>query len=441
MSESPLPVIRIAILGCGNVGAALVELLADPAGAEDLASRTGARLEVVGVAVSDVTKARPTAPHLAIDLLTDDAVGLVSRDDVDLVVELIGGLEPAGSLIVAALERGIPVVTGNKALLAVQGLELGALAAANGTDLGFEAAVGGVVPVIRTLRESFAGEHITRVMGIVNGTTNFILSTMAERGSSYDEVLAEAQALGYAEADPTADVDGYDAAAKAAILARLAFGCSVPLASVHREGITRVREVDVAFARRLGFTVKLLAIAEQVGDHEISTRVHPTMVPLEHPLAAVGGAFNAVFIEGEASGPVMLYGQGAGGMATASAVLGDVIDAARRRLAGTCAPAPTATMRRTAVGIDELRSAFYLSIDVADRPGVLATVATAFGDHRISIRSMEQVGLGDEARLIFLTHAATERDMAATWAALETLEVVDAVGGVLRVIGSDEEGY
>ena len=441
MPASSLPVIRIAILGCGNVGAALVELLLDPAGADDLATRAGARLEIVGVAVSDASKPRPSAPHLAQELLTEDAAALVGRDDVDLVVELMGGLEPAGSLISSALSRGIPVVTGNKALLADRGLELGDLAAAHGTDLGFEAAVGGVVPVIRTLRESFAGEQITRVMGIVNGTTNFILSTMAERGSSYGEVLAEAQALGYAEADPTADVEGFDAAAKAAILARLAFGCPVPLDAVHREGITSVRDVDVAFARHLGFAVKLLAIAERVGDGEISARVHPTMVSIDHPLAAVGGAFNAVFIEGEASGPVMLYGQGAGGKPTASAVLGDIIDAARHRLSGTSAPTPISTMDRIPVGLDELRSAFYLSIDVADRPGVLATVATACGDNQISIRSMEQVGLGDEARLIFLTHAATERDMAATLAALDTVDAVDSVGGVLRVIGSDEEGF
>jgi len=438
--ESSLPVIRIAVLGCGNVGASLIELLLDPTGAEDLARRAGARLEVVGVAVADASKPRPMAPSLPLELVTEDAAGLVARPDVDLVVELMGGIEPAGTLVAAALERGIPVVTGNKALLAERGLELGALAAERGTDLGFEAAVGGVVPVIRALRESFAGESITRVMGIVNGTTNFILSTMADKGSSYDEVLAEAQSLGYAEADPTADVEGFDAAAKAAILARLAFGCPVPIEAVYREGISGVRGVDVAFARHLGYAVKLLAVAEQVGDGEISARVHPTMVPLDHPLASVGGAFNAVFIEGRASGPVMLYGQGAGGLPTAAAVLGDVIDAARRRLTGSCAPAPTSSMGRVPVGLDELRSAFYLSIDVADRPGVLAAVATAFGDHRISIRSMEQVGLGDEARLIFLTHAATERDMSATLASLETLDAVDAIGGVLRVI-DHEEGH
>ena len=438
MPEQPLSVVRIALLGCGNVGAALAELLCDPSRSDALAEQAGARLELVGVAVGDLAKPRPGLLHLDASLLTDDAGGLVGRDDVDLVIELMGGLEPAGELVAAALGRGVPVVTGNKALLAAEGPRLSALAEAHGVDLCFEAAVGGVVPVIRTLRESLAGEEISRVMGIVNGTTNFILTTMAEHGSGYDEVLAEAQALGFAERDPTADVEGEDAAAKAAILARLAFRCEMPIAAVNREGISNVRDVDIAFAHRLGYAVKLLAIAELVGDNQVSARVHPTMLPLDHPLASVGGAFNAVFIEGAASGPVMLYGQGAGGLPTAAAVVGDVIDVARNLTSGTCSPAPVVSAQRTPAGMDDLRSAFYVSIDVLDRPGVLATVATTFGDHRISIRSMEQVGLGDEARLIFVTHVATERDMAATLKALDELDVVDAVGGVLRVIGNDE---
>ena len=299
--------------------------------------------------------------------------------------------------------------------------------------------VGGVVPVIRTLRESLAGERVRRVMGIVNGTTNFILSKMADEGGDYEEVLAEAQSLGLAERDPTADVEGEDAAAKAAILASLAFGCAVPFDAVYREGITRIRSVDVAFANALGYAVKLLAIAEDLGDGRISARVHPAMVPLDHPLAAVSGAFNAVFIEGAAAGSIMLYGPGAGGPPTASAVLGDVIVAARRRLAESAAPAPTASLERRVVPMAELTSAFYLSIDVADRPGVLARVATTFGDHGVSIRSMEQVGLGDEARLIFVTHVAKESSMAATIEALASLDSVDDVGGVLRVV-ADEEG-
>ena len=438
MPASTLPVIRIAVLGGGNVGAALVESLVDPEHAGELAARAQMIIEVAGIAVADLTKQRSTKSWFPTELLTDDPEGLIERDDIDLVVELMGGLEPAGSLIKRSLERGLPVVSANKALLADRGPELSATAAANGVDLNFEAAVGGVIPVIRTLRESLAGERITRVMGIVNGTTNFILTKMADEGGDYDEVLAEAQELGLAERDPTADVEGEDAAAKAAILAGLAFGCSVPLDLVHREGITGVRSVDISFARHLGYAVKLLAIAELVGPGEISARVHPAMIPLQHPLASVSGAYNAVFIEGTTAGSLMLYGQGAGGAPTAAAVLGDVIDAARHLLAGTTAPAPMVTMARSAVAMDDLRSAFYLAIDVLDRPGVLASVATAFGDNHVSIRSMEQVGLGDEARLIFLTHEATERDMASTIASLERLDAVDAVGGILRVVAFDE---
>ncbi len=430
--------VRVAVLGCGNVGTALVEALSDPERAAELAARSGVVFEIVGIAVTDRDRVRSEKPWFPSELLTDDAESLVTRDDVDLVVELIGGLEPARSLIEAALTRGRPVVSANKALLAEKGVELSDMAMTHGVDLNFEAAVAGAIPVVRTLRESLAGERITRVMGIVNGTTNFILTKMADEGGDYSAVLAEAQGLGLAERDPTADVEGFDAASKAAILAGLAFGCEVPLEKVHREGISSVRGVDVAFATHLGFSIKLLAIAEGVGPGEISVRVHPAMVPLRHPLAQVGGAFNAVFIEGEEVGSLMLYGQGAGGVPTASAVLGDVIDAARHLVSGVAAPAPVRTLERVVVPLDDLRSAFYLSIDVFDRPGVLAVVAQVFGDHRISIRLMEQVGLGDEARLIFVTHEATERDMAATIDALAELEVVEAVGGVLRVVSSSE---
>jgi len=436
LSDSPL---RVGILGCGNVGSAVVELLSDPAHLDELEARAGVRIEIAGIAVGDLSKARSSEPWFPRRLLTDDAAALVARDDVDIVIELIGGIEPAAELIELALSSCKPVVSANKALLAERGPELSARAETAGVDLNFEAAVAGAIPIIRTLRESLAGERVTRVMGIVNGTTNFILSKMSEEGGDYDDVLAEAQALGLAERDPSADVEAHDAAAKAAILARLAFGSAVPLASVHREGITSVRAVDIAFANQMGYSVKLLAIAELVGEGEISVRTHPAMVPLGHPLASVGGAYNAVFIESEAAGSLMLYGQGAGGVPTASAVLGDLIDAARHLAAERFAPAPSMDLGRRAVPIDDLRSAFYVAIDVADRPGVLATVATTFGEHAVSIRSMEQVGLGDEARLIFLTHVATERDMAACVAALGALDVVDAVGGVLRVVAGDED--
>jgi homoserine dehydrogenase len=423
----------VALLGCGNVGGALAQMLT--AGAAEIAGRTGIDLELAGVAVKDAGKDRPGVPA---GLLTDDAKGLVERADVDLVVELIGGLDPARTLVEAALRAGKPVVTGNKALLAECGPELAALADAGGVDLLYEAAVAGAIPVIRPLRQSLAGERIVRVMGIVNGTTNFILTQMDEEGSDYADALAEAQQLGLAERDPSADVEGDDAAAKAAILAGLAFGAAVHGSAVHREGITGVRAVDVAFAKSLGYVVKLLAVAERVnGGPELSVRVHPAMVQRPHPLASVRGAFNAVFIEGAAAGELMLYGRGAGGTPTASAVLGDVVDAARNLRSGRPGPAPRFT-DAALHPLDELRSAFYLSMDVADRPGVLAAVATVFGDHKVSIRAMEQVGLGDEARLIFLTHTAREGDVRATISDLDALGVVDRVGGVLRVIGPDE---
>jgi homoserine dehydrogenase len=426
--------VRVALLGCGNVGGALAELLATRQ--EDIAARTGIRLELVGIAVADTT--RPRSASIPRELFGTDAGALVVRNDVDVVVELIGGTHPAHELIEAALRAGKPVVTGNKALLAVAGAELSELAASQGVDLLYEAAVAGAIPVVRSLRESLAGEQIVRVMGIVNGTTNFILTRMEDDGVDFEDALAEAQSLGLAERDPTADVEGHDAAAKAAVLAALAFGSDVVDADVHREGITGIRAVDVAYAKRLGYSVKLLAVAELVdGGPELSVRVHPAMVPAAHPLASVRGAFNAVFVEGAVSGELMLYGRGAGGGPTASAVLGDLIDAGRNLRAGAPARAP----KRTSIAVrpqPELWSAFYLSMDVVDRPGVLAAVAKVFGDHQVGIRAMEQVGLADEARLIFLTHPAREGDLLATIDELRLLQVVDRVGGVLRVIGEEQ---
>jgi len=417
------------------VGGALAELLM--ARQDDIAARTGIRLELVGIAVADIDRSRPSSIPGA--LFETDSAALAVRSDVDIVVELIGGLHPAHELIEAALRAGKPVVTANKAVLALSGAQLADLAAAHGVDLLYEAAVAGAIPVIRPLRESLAGEQIVRVMGIVNGTTNFILTRMEEDGVDFDDALAEAQRLGLAERDPTADVEGHDAAAKAAILAALAFGSDVVDVDVHREGISGIAAADVAYANRLGYSVKLLAIAELVdGGPELSVRVHPAMVPKSHPLASVRGAFNAVFIEGAVSGELMLYGRGAGGGPTASAVLGDLVDAARNLRAGAPGPAP----KRTSITVraqSELRSAFYLSMDVADRPGVLAAVAKVFGDHQVSIRAMEQVGLADEARLIFLTHLAREGDLLATLDDLRLLRAVDRVSGVLRVIGVGEE--
>jgi len=407
------------VLGCGNVGSALVGILQDRA--EALAVQCGAPLEVVGIAVGDLSRARPA--HVPTDLITGDAAALVADPSVDVVVELIGGLQPAGSLVRSALESGKPVVTANKALLASpDGVHLRALAAKQGVDLLYEAAVAGAIPLVH------------RVMGIVNGTTNFVLTKMAEQGADYADVLAEAQALGLAERDPTADVEGYDAAAKAAILAGVAFGYDVAAADVMREGITAIRAVDVEFAERLGYAVKLLAIVERTGDDALSVRVHPAMVPRSHPLAGVRDAFNAVFIEGEAAGELMLYGQGAGGLPTASAVVGDLIDAVRNRQAGTTAPTPDRQPARL-LPEAELVTRCYVSLDVADRPGVLAAVARVFGDHDVSIRSMEQDGYAGEARLTFMTHPAREGDLRATLAELHGLGTVERVGGVMRIVG------
>ena len=431
--------VRVAVLGCGTVGGALVSLLLDDAAG--IEARSGVRLVLAGVAVADASRPRPAVPAA---LVTGDAKGLVEDPGVDVVVELIGGIEPALSLVETALAAGKPVVTANKELLAAHGTALSQAAAAAGVDLLYEAAVAGAIPIIRPLRESLSGEQVRRVMGIVNGTTNFILTRMSEAAMSYGDALAEAQQLGYAERDPTADVEGNDAAAKAAILASLAFRCDVRADDVPRQGIAQVDPVDIAFARQLGYVVKLLAVAERVGDEpsdgsgaEISVRVHPAMLPSTHPLAAVRGAFNAVFVEGEAAGELMLYGRGAGGLPTASAVLGDLVDAAHHLRAGTAGrPVPRTTARMHPA--DDLRCAWYLNIDVVDRPGVLAAVAGVFGDHAVSIRSMEQIGLGDEARLVFLTHVARQGDVMATLEDLRRLEVVEHVGGVLRVLGDEE---
>lgn len=434
----------IGVLGCGNVGAALVELIQRQG--DDIAARTGLRLQVGRVAVRSTSKERgvPIDPAL----LTTDAHQVVTDPDIDLVVEVIGGIEPARELISTALKGGKPVVTANKELLANVGVELFADADGSGVDLLFEAAVAGGIPIIRPLRESLVGEQVTRVMGIVNGTTNYILTKMAEEGWTYAAALAEAQSLGYAERDPTADVEGFDAGAKAAIIATIAFGAKVVAGDVYHEGISAITQTDIDFATRLGYVIKLLAIAEQFDDGTVAVRVHPAMVPSDHPLAAVRDSFNAVFVEGAAVGDLMFYGRGAGGYPTASAVLGDVVDAAANLSKG--AHASIGTFARAEMRpVDELRSPYYVNLEVRDRHGVLAAVAGVFGAHEVSIRSMEQealpvgegaVGEGGStgvARLIFITHAAREADVRATLHELRALDDVVSVGSVLRVVGAD----
>jgi len=422
--------VRIGLLGCGNVGAALVGLLSQQG--DNIEARTGLRLQLVRVAVRDLTKARSVV--LPDGVLVDDAAAVVSDPEVDVVVELIGGIEPARSLVLDALKAGKPVVTGNKALLADHGAELFAAADTAGVDLLFEAAVAGGIPLIRPLRESLVGEPVTRVMGIVNGTTNFILTRMSEEGTSYDDALAEAQRLGYAEADPTADVEGYDAGAKAAIIASIAFGVNVVSGDVYHEGISKITADDITYAHRLGYEVKLLAIAEQDDAGRVGVRVHPAMLPKAHPLATVRESFNAVFIEGDSVGQLMFYGRGAGGGPTASAVLGDLVDAASNLRSGTHASIGRLP-RADLSPLDDVRCEYYLNLEVADRPGVLHAVSGVFAEHGVSIRSMEQEGLGDEARLVFITHDATEASMRSTRRDLDQLDAVDRITSVIRVVG------
>lgn len=426
--------VKIGLLGCGNVGAALVELINERR--EAIEASTGLSLVVSAITVRSASKDRP---GISAELLTTDSKAVVADDDIDIVVEVIGGIEPARTLILDALSSGKPVVTANKELLANFGTELYAAADAAGVDLLFEAAAAGAIPIVRPLRESLLGEDIVRIMGIVNGTTNFILTKMSEEGTSYSDALAEAQDLGYAERDPTADVEGYDAGAKAAIMATLAFGAQVVAGDVYHEGISAITEADIAYAKRLGYEIKLLAIAEVFDEtgREVGVRVHPAMIPKEHPLASVRGSFNAVFVEGRSAGELMFYGRGAGGRPTASAVLGDVIDAAVNLNRKTHRSVPSGG-KTTIRPIDDLESAYYVNIEVNDSPGVLAQVAGVFANHGLSIMSMEQEGLGGGARIAIITHNAKERGFQAALHDLRKLDVVIGVRSVLRVIGADK---
>jgi homoserine dehydrogenase len=387
------------------------------------------------VAVRD-PDGRARAAGVGRDLVTTDAMALVTRPDVDIVVEMIGGIEPARELLLAAMRTGKSVVTANKALLGADSAAMHAAAREHGADLFYEAAVAGAIPLLRPLRESLAGDAVRRVLGIVNGTTNYILDRMDSSGAEFGEALAEAQELGYAEADPTADVGGYDAAAKAAILASLAFHTRVSAADVYRQGITALTAADIEGARVLGCVVKLLAICERTGDG-ISVRVHPAMISREHPLASVRGAYNAVFVEAESAGRLMFYGAGAGGGPTASAVLGDLVVVARNRVAGIRGPDAPSYAELPVLPMSEAMTRYHVALDVADRPGVLAPVAEAFARHGVSIQAVRQEGRGDDAYLVIVTHAARESALAATVADLSAMESVRAVDSVLRVEGED----
>ncbi len=439
MSEKP---IGVAVLGLGNVGTEVVRIIENSA--DDLAARIGAPLELRGVGVRKVAKGR----GVSVDLLTDDIEALVSRDDVDIVIELMGPVEPARKAIMAALEQGKSVVTANKALMAQSTGELAQAAEKARVDLYFEAAVAGAIPVIRPLTQSLAGDVVLRVAGIVNGTTNYILSAMSETGADYADALAEAGVLGYAEADPTADVEGYDAAAKAAILASIAFHTRVTADDVYREGMTKVSAADFDSAKALGCTIKLLAICERLttgkGKQRVSARVYPALVPLDHPLASVNGAFNAVFVEAEAAGELMFYGRGAGGAPTASAVMGDVVMAARNRVQGGRGPRESKYAKLPIASIGAIETRYYVSMNVADKPGVLSSVAAEFGKREVSIAEVRQEGMEDEsgqrsgARIVVVTHRATDEALSETVAALADHEAVQSINSVLRMEGTSK---
>lgn len=441
--------LKVALLGCGVVGSEVTRIMT--AHADDLTARIGAPVELAGIAVRRPDRVRAGIPA---ELVTTDATALVKRGDIDVVIEVIGGIEPARSLITTAFEHGASVVSANKALVAADGAALHAAASEHGADLYYEAAVAGAIPLVRPLRESLAGDKVNRVLGIVNGTTNFILDRMDTSGAGYSEALDEATALGYAEADPTADVEGFDAAAKAAILAGIAFHTRVTIDDVHREGLTEVTAADMVSAKRMGCTVKLLAICERAADGcSVTARVHPAMIPLTHPLASVREAYNAVFVEAEAAGRLMFYGPGAGGAPTASAVLGDLVAVCRNKLNGATGPGESAYTRLPVGPMGEVVTRYHISLDVADIPGVLAQVATVFAEHGVSIDTVRQQSRdshsgasgastegggrreGGEASLVVVTHRAADAALSATVDALRRLDTVRGVASIMRVEG------
>ena len=423
--------IRIALIGAGTVGSKVASLLIDQA--EDLKARSGAALELVGIGVKDAAKTRSGIPQ---ELITSNISDLISKD-IDILVEVMGGIEPARTHILDAMSRGISVVTANKELLAKDGATLYAAAEKNNVDLYFEASVAGAIPLLRPLRESLVGDKVKKVLGIVNGTTNYILTKMDETGASFEDALKEAQKLGYAESDPTADVGGFDAAAKAAILAQLAFHTRVTIEDVYIEGINKVSANDVKAAKDMGYVIKLLAIAESLDNDSVVVRVHPAMIPRSHPLASVREAFNAVFVEAQAAGSLMFYGQGAGGAPTASAVLGDVVAVARNKVSGKRGPGESIYAELEIKPIGQALTSYYISLQVADKPGVLAQISQKIADHNVSIETVRQDGLVNDAQLVIKTHKALEKDLAKTLEELKNLDSVKEISDYMRVEGEN----
>lgn len=420
----------IGMLGCGVVGSQVARLLTEDSG--DFAARSGAKLSLKKIAVRDVAAKRE---HVKNELLTKDADSVVNDSSIDIVIEVMGGIEPARTLILKAIANGKSIITANKALLAKHGAELFEAADKKGVDLYYEAAVGGAIPILRPLRESIVGDHVHRIMGIVNGTTNYILTKMDEEGSDFGAALKEAQQLGFAEADPTADVEGHDAAAKAAILAGLAFHTRVTSDQVSAEGITKISARDVAVAHDINHVIKLLAIAELTEKGEVSVRVQPTLLPRQHPLAAVRNAFNAIFVEAESAGELMFYGRGAGGAPTASAILGDLIAIARNMTSGGAGHGESDYAELKFADPGSVNTRYLIRLDVNDRPGVLASVAQIFATNKVSIETVRQSGRGNSAELIVMTHSADEGSLGKTVKELAKSEVVKSVESVLRVEG------
>ena len=422
--------LKVGMLGAGVVGSQIARLLI--ANKSDLASRAGANLELVSIAVKDSKLKRDGIPAA---LLTTDAKSIVNEPQIDLVIEVIGGIDPAKELILTALKNGKSVVTANKALLAKHGAELYAAADKANVDLYYEAAVAGAIPILRPLRESLVGDHVIRVMGIVNGTTNYILTKMDENGAAFADALKEAQALGFAESDPSADIEGFDAAAKAAILAGLAFHSRVTDNDVYREGISKITAADVKVAKAMEMVIKLLAIAELTPEGAVSVRVHPALISRTHPLASVRDSFNAVFVEAQSAGQMMFYGKGAGGEPTASAILGDLVAVARHRVTGGIGPKESDYADLKIAQIGQTKTRYLIRLNVADKPGVLESVAHVFASHQVSIQTVRQTGAGDKAELIVMTHSSNESSLSATVKDLKNLPVVTDVASVLRVEG------
>ncbi len=429
MADAQVRPIRIALIGAGTVGSKVASLMLEQS--EDLEARSGAPLVLVGVGVKDANKQRPGIPK---ELITSDVSSLLTKD-IDILVEVMGGIEPARTHILDAMSRGISVVTANKELLARDGATLAAAAEKNNVDLYYEASVAGAIPLLRPLRESLVGDRVKKVLGIVNGTTNYILTKMDETGASFEDALAEAQKLGYAEANPSADIDGHDAAAKAAIVAQLAFHTRVTIDDVYCEGISKVSAKDVKAAKEMGFVIKLLAIAERLDEESIVVRVHPAMIPRSHPLASVREAFNAVFVEAESAGSLMFYGRGAGGAPTASAVLGDLVAVARNKMSGRRGPGESIYADLKVKSVDNALTSYYISLQVEDKPGVLAQISQKIADNKVSIQTVRQDGLENDAQLVIRTHIALEKDLAKTLEALRNLGAVKEISDYMRVEG------